>query len=176
VQINSKEVTGKQRRLWLKESLQQYLVPELIARGFVSVPLSSVDKRSKEICSSFPFGRFRRGKGNYFEMIEIQLDKHGRAAFRLNIGISPSGGINHVAGHVEQDDVWVHYLDSYYEMYQNAFMRFWFSVFSLPWKKLAKSDYECLVKKVVLLLPELEGVLKDRSLGRHIRQIVSVAR
>jgi hypothetical protein len=135
------------------------------------VPLSGEDARSPEIKSAFPFGRLRRPAPSGLEIVEIQLEKRGAHAFRLNFGIAPAGGIEHVAGHVAQEDIWVHYLDRSYAAYQWPAFRRWFSVWHWPGAAVSEADYEKLVDSVVKLIPEVERALRDGELGPHIKRI-----
>jgi hypothetical protein len=104
------------------------------------------------------------------EIVEIQLDKRGKAALRMNIGIAPPEGISHVGGRIAQEDVWVHYLDRYYVAYQSPLLRKWFS--PKRWwfsSKPTKRDYEALASRIVGIVPEIEQVLRDGRAGPHIR-------
>ncbi|MEF9355477.1 MULTISPECIES: hypothetical protein [Ralstonia solanacearum species complex] len=164
------DMTTEPKR-WLTNSLRSRLIPEFERRGFNVVPLTGDDARSGEIRAAFPFGRLRRPGPNGLEMVEIQLDKHGRAAFRLNIGVAPSGGIAHAVGQVAQEDIWVHYLSRYYEVYRWPLARRWFSVWRWPGSSATQADYDALVKRVVDLIPEVEEVLTSGGRGPHIRLI-----
>lgn len=156
---------------WLKNSLRSRLLPELERRGFTVLPLTGEDARSREIFTAFPLGRLRREGLLGFEMVEIQIDKHGRAAFRLNIGVAPPGGISHAIGHVAQEDVWVHYLSRYYEVYSWPLFRRWFSLRRWSRTSATESDYGTLVSAVVDVIPEVEEVLRTGRRGRHIRSV-----
>jgi hypothetical protein len=163
------QVMADNARRWLTDSIRTLLIPEFEKRGFVTVPLTAKEARS-EFRTAFPFGRFRRPSPSGFEMVEIQLDKHAKPAFRLNLGIAPTGGIEHVVGHVNQEDLWVHHLPQYYEVEQSPRLQKWFSVrrwFGSP----QASDYEELVRGVVEILPEIEQALRDGKLGPHVRRV-----
>lgn len=156
---------------WLRASLQTFLLPEFVQRGFTVVPLNEDDARSRELRSTFPFGRLRRQGQKGLEVVELQLDKHGSAAFRLNIGIAPPGGVDHVAGHIPQEDVWVHYLERYFEMYRFPLIRRWFSVWRLPGSSPNRAAYDSLAKSIVDLIPEIEVALRDGIPGKHMRLV-----
>jgi hypothetical protein len=152
-------------RRWLVESLRARLVPELERRGYHAVPLTAAEARS-EIRTGFPFGRLRREAADRFDLVEIQLDKHGRAAFRFNLGVVPLEGIEHeIVGHVRAEDVWVHYLAHYYVLYDWPRLRRWFSPWRWPGTALGRNNYERLVAKVVSLLPEVEALFREGKGG-----------
>lgn len=160
-----------QRRKWLLESIESLLLPELEGRGFRRVPLTPEEARS-EVRIAFPFGRLRREGPRGFELVEIQLDKYGSPVFRLNLGVVPFDGVEHkLVGRIPPEDVWVHYLDHTYEMYQVRWRRKWFSAGRLPRSDVSEADYQALVRRVMSLIPEIEALFWDGKLGRHIREI-----
>jgi len=157
---------------WLREAIGVLLVPELEKRGFRAVPLKP-DERRSEVAIAFPFGRMRRPGPGGLEIVEIQLDKRGAPAFRLNLGIAPPEGVHHPLGFVPQEDVWVHYLDQSYELYDRSLLgrRKWFS---LPWwrgKAIERQEVERLVQRVVALIPEVEALFREGKRGPHIREV-----
>lgn len=158
---------------WLKESIRALLLPELQRRGFELVPLAP-DERRSEIGTAFPFGRLRRLGSDGFELVEIQLDKRGRAAFRLNLGVAPPSGVQHpITGHIAQEDVWVSYLDHSYELYERPLFRKWFSIPRRQGAVPTKDDYLDLVRKVVDLIPEVEELFREGKCGSHMREVVA---
>jgi hypothetical protein len=158
-------------RHWLVERIERLLIPELERLGYIRVPLTAEERRS-EIATAFPFGRLRRPGPQGSEIIEIQLDKHGRASFRLNLGIAPQEGIvDPYAGHIPPEDIWVHYLPSSYELLQSQVLWRWFSVSRWPWTRATSADYEKLVQEVVRLIPEIETLFRDRKPGAHMRYV-----
>lgn len=151
---------GDKRRRWLIESLGEYLVPAFQEHGFQLVPLLGEEARSSELRLTLPFGYLRRVTPRGFDLVEIQLDKHGDAAFRLNIGVAPVGGIDHdLVGHINQEDVRVHDLDRYFEAYSWPLFWRWFAVrrgwFGPP---ATKADYVNLVEDNLGLVREVEDV------------------
>lgn len=159
------------QRRWLIESVEAFLLPELERRGFERIPLNREESRS-EVRTGFPFGRLRRTGPSGLELVEIQLDKNRAPVFRINLGIAPAGGIGHeLVGRIAQEDVWVHYLDHQYVMYQVRRLRKWFSVCSWPWSKVSEADYQNLVRNVATLLPEIEALFGHGKLGAHMREV-----
>ena len=161
------------RRSWLIDSLQKHLVPAFEERGFEVVPLAGEEAKSRELQSAFPFGYLKRASERGIDLVEIQLDKRGAAKFRLNIGVAPEGGINHaIAGHIKQEDIRVHYLGRAFEACSSPIFRRWFAV-RRPWSGTppTKKDYENLVADNLGLVREVEDVLSDGILGRHLRVV-----
>lgn len=105
-------------------------------------------------------------------MIEVQLDKSGRAAFRLNSGIGPLEGVRDQFGYFAPGKLWVHYLDEYCETYRSPAFRRWFAA-RRNWfgTSTSKEDYRNLVKNHLYVVDELEGFFRSGKLGRHMRRI-----
>lgn len=156
-------------RAELRKALEQRLVPELLKRGFVRVD-PEPEALGREVQAAFPFGRLRRPSKTGSELVEIQV--HPRdAAFRLNIGFVPPGGVDHrVGGKLAESDVWVQYLDRYYELCARRFMGKWFSARKV---RLAKrpADFNSLVDSVVALIPEIEQLFREGRPGSHMREV-----
>lgn len=156
---------------WLTESIRAILIPALERRGCHAVPLTPEETRS-EIGVAFPFGRLCRAGPTGMEIVEVQFDKHGRAAFRLNLGIAPPTGIQHaVAGFIPKENVWVQFLDHYYVLTERSLLREWFS----PSRPLAgtatRPGIETLVSRVVGLLGEVEALFRNGRRGPHVREV-----
>ncbi len=158
-------------RQWLIQSLRTRLIPALEQRGFSCMPLAGEDARSGEIRTTFPLGRLCRPTPAGLDLVEIQLDKRGRPAFRLNIGMALAGGIQHAAGHVAQRDIWVHYLDRYFTMYQRPWFRQWFTVSRWSREPETAARYDALVDKAVALVPEIDQALTSGRPGPHLRAV-----
>ena len=161
----NKTPTGRD---WLIEAIESSLIPQLKAHGFAHLPLSGDDAKSPEIRHAFPFGRFRRNNQSAFEQVEIQLDKHGSAAFRLNLGVIPSGGVDHFAGHVTAEDAWVQYLQESGEVCNG---RRWFQPWTWPWSKPTRKQFDDLVTRVSQMIPEAEAFFRSSKATDHIRVI-----
>lgn len=167
--MNHDTKSAGDERAWLIESVRGVVIPALESRGFSIKPLNERDRRSPEVGTAFPFGQLRRVGPSGVEIVEIQLDKRGKAALRLNIGIAPPEGVSHAGGRITQEDVWVHYLDRYYVAYQSPLLRMWFSPKRWFSSKSTKRDYETLANRIVGIVPEIEQVLRDGKGGPHIR-------
>lgn len=162
-------------RKWLVKSIDEILLPSLRRAGFFVVPLSKEDARSPEIRAAFPFGRLRRQRNAGFDQIEVQLDKRGGSAFRLNLGFFPVSQVAENDGSREPDDDWVHYLGESAELCERGFFSRWFSVKRLPWTDVSEDAYQRLVARVAGYIPEIENYFRSDSLScqhmPHIRRI-----
>jgi hypothetical protein len=143
-------------RSWLLKDLREVLVPELESLGFQRLALSREDAAAADIRRAFPFGRYRRSAPGGFEQIEVQLDRRGRAAFRLNVGWVPDTGIQHaVAGEIQAEEVWVHYLAHGIAL---PSLTGWYSCSRWFWRRVTTDTVRDLVEKAVR---ELEPKLKS---------------
>lgn len=165
------ENAGRERR-WLKASLRDVLLPALHAQGFEPVALTEEEKRS-ELATAYPFGRLRRVRGSDLDVVEIQLARYGKPAFRISAGTVPSTGFDHeVVGHVPAEDVWSSYLPLHYELYQVPLLRRWFSLWHWPGRQVTQADVGDLVTEVTAsVIPELEGALREGRLGKHVKRM-----
>ena len=158
----------------LNKEISCSLFLALIASGFTAHPLSAADRHDRGIQRSFPFGRFRRTRGEGNDQIEIQIEAKDTRAFRLNIGFVPREGIKHSTGFVREEDVWNQYLPRYAQMYDSPLGRRWFSASGSLFRRPAKGVQE-VVENVVQLLPEVELALAEfdhpNSSMKHIRWV-----
>jgi hypothetical protein len=156
----------------LRASIECILVPELEKRGFIRAPLSGEDLRAREIVSSFPFGRFKRRKGSVVELLEIQLARGGKAAFRFNLATVPSAGVIGPTGPILQEEVWTQYSNEYFEVYKRRFFPRWFQLIRWPWSPSpTPTEYEELVREAVKLLPNIEATFLTHRPGRNMRHV-----
>jgi hypothetical protein len=157
---------------FLVERVREALIPRLFDSGFKEIPLSGKDARSREIRSAFPFGRMRRTTAEGCDALEVQFDKRGRLAFRINLGRVPTNGIDHsIGGHILLEDVWVAYLPNYFEVYDNAMFRVWFGSSIWPFEKISHQKLMRAVERAASVLPEIEAVLSSNQSGKHVRRI-----
>jgi hypothetical protein len=155
-------------RTLLIRALQERLIPVFMGLGFNQLPLSPEDQGSREVSFSFPLGRLRRIKNDgSFELLEIQLDKHGAAKFRLNFGVVPVQGIDHPVKHVDQSEASVQYLKYYCELCSWPLFMKWFSVPSTS----SESKVWRLVDRVAGFIPEVEAWFKTDKAGPHVRRV-----
>jgi hypothetical protein len=166
---------SKERR-WLREAIRLQLIPQLVERGFElgPFPTSKLGSPDREFLVSFPFGRLRRRVAAGFEQIEIQLAPYNAAAFRLNLGVVPAGGVEGVLGHIAAEDAGVHSLPEYFALYSCPRFSLNFAVRCWWWSRRERTedDYRALVAYVVGLLPEVDQALGDGKIGPHIGHTV----
>lgn len=158
-------------RRWLIESLQKRLIPAFEECGFQVIPLAGEKAESHELRAAFPFGRLRRETAQGIEMVEVQLDKHGNAAFRLNVGVGPTEGIQNQIGYVAPEDMWIHYLNRYYEAYDCPLLQCWFRVRRWFGPSATLMDYDNLVTTNLGLIREVEDLWRNGKQGRHMRMV-----
>lgn len=147
------------------------LLPALHAQGFEPVALTEEEKRS-ELRTAFPFGRLRRARGSGFDVVEVQLPRYGKPAFRISTGVVPSTGIDHLVGHVPAEDVWSSHLPRHYVLYGLPFIQRWFSLWHWPGRRVTQADVTALVTKITTsVIPEIEGALREGRCGRHVKRM-----
>ena len=151
----------------LIDVLHRRLVPAVEQLGFVAVAPDAREKNT-EAGAAFPFGRLRRRTADGFDLIEIQFEKDGSAAFRLNVGQVQSVGIEHAVGHVAAEDVWVHYLEHFCTLYSSRYFRRWFR-FEASDAAANRERLKALADAVIRLLPEVDDFLKSGKCCRNLR-------
>jgi hypothetical protein len=160
-----------QNRDLLLRILEQRFIRMLLDGGFEQLPLSRADRESHEMRFSFPFGYMRRIKGRNFELLEVQLDKHGRTKFVVNVGIVPPEGADVPWKHFDQTEARVSALSESYRLYSCRWCMKWFSV---PWLTLPfdlESRTRNAVDRAIELYPEIEAWFAARTVGPHMRRI-----
>lgn len=175
----------RQNRDLLTKSLRTHLVPAFTTRGFAVTPLRREGPIDREFERSFPsWGRLIRTRESGLDLVEIQLAPRGRDAFRINAGVVPKHGLTTLGGHWPAEDVPVHWLHEHFETHARPWLRpglralgleplgAWFSLRQWPRRSPTQSDYDTLAVRGAGCVPELEGALRDGTLGPHIRRIV----
>ncbi len=175
-------MTSKKRRGALKAkeqtelliwSLQTHLLPVLTRQGFEVAPPVHRGPVDREFVLSFPaWGRLIRARESGVELIEIQFAPRRRAAFRINVGVAPKEGMMTLTGHWRAEDVLVHWLNEFFEIYALSRWRIWFSVRRPLYRSRTQGDYDKLALRVAGLVPELELALREGKLGPHMRRVV----
>jgi hypothetical protein len=155
----------------LIDAIQQTLVPALSMRGFNQIPSDQKDLLSQELKTAFPFGRMHRPGSITTDLMEIQMDQNGKGAFRLNFGRVPNAGIDHETGHISLENVWVQYLDQYFQLYQSRFWRRWFSIKASDSSQELRAASSELVAMVVGLISEVEESLKSGKSSPHVKRV-----
>jgi hypothetical protein len=163
---------AKVERRWLAASIRDVLLPALYAQGFGPVALTDQEQRG-ELRTAFPFGRLRRARESGFDVVEIQLARHGKPAFRISAGVVPLTGINHpVVGHVPAENVWSSHLSQHYVLYDYPFIQRWFSLWHWPGRQVMQADVSAFITKITTsLISEIESALREGRCGKHVKMI-----
>ena len=162
----------KEPRDRLVESVRRRLLPLLIEQGFAVAPLVRRGPVDREVVLSLPFGRLCRHREAGVDLVQIEVARYRRAAFRIMAGVAPQEGLMTFTGHWAAEDVFVDWLDEYFVMYACPWLRIWFSVWHWPHRSPVQADYEKLALRVARFVPEIELVLRDGRLGPHMRRVV----
>jgi hypothetical protein len=149
------------------------VLPLLLQNGFAMAPLIHTGPVDRELIATLPLGRLRRRRedGAGVDLVEIDFARD-RTAFRLLVGVAPMSGVRTFAGMSPAEDVYVGWLDEYWEMYASPRWRRWFSVRRWPWQAPGQEDYEALAREVGGFIPEVEEALRSGQLGPHMRRVV----
>jgi hypothetical protein len=160
-----------QNRDLLLRILDERFIRMLLDKDFEQLPLPGAEMTSHEMRLSFPFGYMRRIKDRNFELLEVQLDKHGGAKFVVNFGIVPPEGADVPWKHFEQTEARVSALSESYRLYSSRWCMKWFSA---PWLTTAfdlESRTRTAVDRAIELYPEIEAWFAARTVGPHMRKI-----
>jgi hypothetical protein len=153
----------------LQQKIKARLLSFFIENGFEIVPLSADEKKSREIRTAFPFGRLKRSKAGDLELVEIQLDKHGKPSFIINFGIAPKEGVTLPWGvHLAQDQVDVSALKEAFRLSHSRWRAKWFNVG--PLSSTTEESLEKLVDTVAWLCPQVIAWFSKGVVGSHIRR------
>lgn len=164
---------AKEQTELLISTLRTHLLPVLTKHGFEVAPPVHRGTIDREVVLSFPaWGRLIRARESGWDLIEIQFARYRRAAFRINVGVAPKEGMMTLTGHWRAEDVHVHWLNEFFEMYALPRWRIWFSVWHRLYRSRTQGDYDKLALRVAGLLPELELALREGKLGSHMRRVV----
>jgi hypothetical protein len=164
---------GSERRLWLIQSIRTHLLPAFANRGFHAAPRVNRGPVDPEAAVTFPdWGRFIRARNSAVDLIEVQLAQYGGAAFRINMGVAPGSGMMTLTGHWAAQDILVHWLDQFLEVYAIPRWRVWFSMRPRLYRSRTQTDYDELALRVAQLVPELDIALQEDREGPHVRRVV----
>jgi hypothetical protein len=160
------------RRDLLIESLRVHLLPAFVKQGFEIAPLVHRGPVDDEFVRRLPLGRLRRAGRERVDLVEIDLARHSRPAFRIMAGVAPRGGLNTANGRWAAEDVYVPWLNEFFVMYACPRLRAYFSLWFWRFRTPTLSEYDKLVSKVVTFLPEIEVAFREGKLERHMRRVV----
>jgi hypothetical protein len=165
----------KNDRDHLLRAVRTHILPLLLRNGFSAAPVTKdrgpVDR---EVILMLPLGRLRRWRddGAGVDLVEIDFSRD-RRSFRFSVGVAPAEGLPTFTGQWPPEDVFVGWLDEFFEMYASPKWRRWFSVRRWPWQREAdQADYDNLAREVSSFLPELDSALHKGQVGPHMRRVV----
>ena len=174
---------NKEQQECLIESVRNNLVPAFTKQGFVVAPPIRRSPVDREFEQSFPsWGRLIRTREAGVDLVQIQLAKYRRTAFRISAGVAPRAGLMTPQGHRPAEEVAVHWLGEYFETHARPWLRpvlaavgleplgAWFSVW--PSRSPAQDDYDKLARRAATVVPEVERALREGKSGPHIRRVV----
>lgn len=169
----AKENKLRKHKDLLLQSVQTRILPVFVQQGFSVTPRAQSRPVDRKSAGTFPFElRRARPDARGVDLVEIQFMTYQRAAFRINAGVAPKEGMMTVTGHWPAEEVCVHWLNEFFEMYASPRWRSWFSLWFWRFRTPVQSDYDKLALRVAGFLPEVELALRERKLGPHMRRIV----
>jgi len=77
-----------------------------------------------------------------------------------------------VTGPWPAEQVCVHWLNEFFEMYASPRWRTWFFLWFWRFRTPAQSDYDKLARRVMDFLPEVDLALREGKLGPHMRRVM----
>lgn len=161
----------KEHRSLLIQSIRAHLLPTFAKQGFEPAPAHQRGPTDRESEMSFPLGHIIRARGGGVDSVEIQFAPYRRPAFRINAGIVPKEGMTTMTGDWPAEEVCVHWLSEFFEMYASAHWRTWFSLRFWRFRTPVQSSYDKLALRVAGFSSEIEAALREGSLGPHMRRV-----
>jgi hypothetical protein len=161
----------------LRKSLQDILLPKFEELGFHHVPVRK--EHGREWVSSSPFGDHRRSTAKGNEQIEILLSEAPRTGFQILFGLVPREGLTFWQDWTRKEKIF-HPMEQIpvgwlpvegalcKSTWRNPFTQIW-SVWGKPWRPKTKSDFDKVVSRACLLVPEIDQYFKTGKIGPHCR-------
>jgi hypothetical protein len=182
LRLRAKSREAKKRREWLVASVHAHLLPAFTKQGFVVAPLQELNEpMNRDYSSCFPhWERLMRHRESVVDLVEIQFASHGRAGFRISLGVASRDGMTTWAGQLAPEQMSVHFLEEWFESDARPWMRklnlppfgSWFSVWHWPWHAPNRKNFEDTVLQAAEILPEIEAALREGKSGPHLRKVV----
>ncbi len=155
----------------MRAAVNGRLIPHILASGF--------QPDGRPIWEQNQYGhlfrRFLRRHGEKLELLEIQFDKQGRAAFVLNFGAAPPEGVLTYGEHRPQAGTAFMHLPLRARLYAGRALRMrWFG---LPWMRiplLRDPTADQIVEKAIRLFPQIEAWLREGVEGPNVRVLPGV--
>lgn len=118
--------------------------------------------------SNAPFGSFVRRREAVLEIVDIQFDKYGRPKFTINLRADPSE-------HIDKDRFGLARTKcdfvAIYRLNPRPKSAGWFTMRTFFGLRSPRMCAKKIVDQLMSLVPEIEGWLKDRTMGQHLRMI-----
>jgi hypothetical protein len=168
----AKERKLRKHKDLLLQSVQTHILPVFVQHGFSVTPGTRRGPDDRKSADTFPFELRRARPDGGVDLVEIQFMTYQRAAFRINAGMAPREGMMTVTGHRSAEEVCVHWLNEFFEMYASSRWRSWFSLWLWRFRTPVQSDYDKLALRVAGFLPEVELALREGKLGPHMRRVM----
>jgi hypothetical protein len=169
--LKTKERKLRKHKDLLLQSVQGHILPFFIDKGFAVGPQSKTAALDRKSASTFPFELRRVRPDAGVDLVEIQFMTYQRAAFRINAGVAPREGLMTATGHWPAEEVCVHWLSEFFEMYASRRWRRWFCLWLWRFRTPLQSDYDKLALRISGFLPEVELALREGKLGPHMRRV-----
>jgi hypothetical protein len=141
---------ARSRKQGIRRSVEQLLVPALVARGFEHLPATDDAQLS-------PFGRFRRRTERGFELIEIPFNKNRTSHFCLHFARFTGTPAPSWAGNLAPDDRCVWHIVPNYQLFRRPLIfRYRFGVRKYAREGITEAEYDAAVMAAVESLPLVE--------------------
>lgn len=160
---------SKDERRWLKSEIRKTLIPALVELGFEHILLTDSEKQAG-YTAVYSHGRFRRRNLDGYDLLELALNKFGKASFVISAGMVPSEGITHHNGTSTALDVWSSWLPKNYVFYSVPALGRGFSLWHWPGRRIKQADIQTLIGSVVVqILPQIDQALRFDKRGANVK-------
>jgi hypothetical protein len=156
----------------LLRSVESRILPVLLKQGFVRVSQPSPVVADAKHADTFPFDLLRRQvHDGATDLVEIQFQSYGRAAFRINACTVPKEGMMTLGGLRTGDQISAGGLHTHFEMYQWPRLWKWFALSFWHFRNPDQASYDALASRVMTYPPEIDLALREDRVGPHMRHI-----
>lgn len=164
IDANESTVVNKSNRAYLREELSKRFIPYLHSIGFeLAKEAAAIEPRS-----SHPFGSFVRRREAVTEIIDVQFDKYLRPRFTVNLRVDPSE-------HIDKERLGLTRTKcefvAIYRLNPRPTSAGWFTLRTFLGLRSPEVSAKKVVDRLMSLTPEIEGWLKDGTLGQHLTMI-----
>ena len=147
---------ARSRKTGIRRAIEQQLIPELLARGFVQEPDTSDPQLN-------PFGRFVRPAGAGFDVVVIHFNKYRTSRFHFHIARS--------ARAIEASMRWPWNVRPNFVVWRRGLIyRRWFGVRKRAREGIGEPEYADAVRIAVRRLAVVERVLETRRRSLFVEE------